>query len=72
MNRALHGSCQVPVAAFAHERDDGALHLTGLVGSAVDGRAVRAEATGQDADALGREVARELLDLGAGAFIAGR
>ncbi len=72
MNRALHGSCQVPVAAFAHERDDGALHLTGLVGSAVDGRAVRAEATGHDADALGREVARELLDLGAGAFIAGR
>lgn len=70
MNRALHGSCQVPVAAFAQLREDGALHLTGLVASVADGREVRCEASGDDADALGREVAQRLLDLGAGEFIA--
>ncbi len=70
MNRALHGSCQVPVAAFAREVEGG-LHLAGLVGSVADGRAVRSEATGADGDALGRQVAQQLLDLGAGEFIAG-
>ena len=45
MNRALHGSCHVPVAAYA--RLDGEhLSLSGLVGSAGDGRIVRAEAQG--------------------------
>jgi hydroxymethylbilane synthase len=71
MNRALHGSCQVPVAAFAHEID-GDLHLIGQVSAVEDGRAVRSEATGDDPDALGKQVAQQLLDLGAGAFIAGR
>jgi hydroxymethylbilane synthase len=70
MNRALHGSCQVPVAAFAQHRDDGRLHLAGLVGSAADGRAVRGEAIGDDADALGKLVAQQLLERGAGEFIA--
>ena len=69
MNRALHGSCQVPVAAFAQLDDSGELRLAGLVGSVADGRAVRAEATGHDADALGRAVAQRLLDLGAAEFI---
>jgi hydroxymethylbilane synthase len=69
MNRALHGSCQVPVAAFARLREDGTLHLAGLVGSVADGRAVRSEAVGDDVDVLGRQVAQQLLDLGAGAFI---
>ncbi len=71
MNRALHGSCQVPVAAFAHEIEGG-LHLVGQVSAVEDGRAVRSEATGDDADALGKLVAQQLLDLGAGEFIAGR
>ncbi|MEE7548344.1 hydroxymethylbilane synthase, partial [Xanthomonas sp. Kuri4-1] len=35
MNRALHGSCHVPVAAFA-QRDGGHMHLQGLVGSVAD------------------------------------
>lgn len=70
MNRALHGSCQVPVAAFARELDGGLLHLVGQVGAVSDGRAVRAEATGADADALGREVAAMLLAQGAGEFLA--
>ncbi len=46
MNRALHGSCHVPVAAIAQWQGDD-LHLQGLVGSASDGRAVRAEAVGR-------------------------
>ena len=71
MNRALHGSCHVPVAAYA--RLDGAcLALDGLVGSARDGRAVRAQDTrdATEPDALGRAVAAALLAQGAGEFIA--
>ena len=49
MNRALHGSCHVPVAAIAQWQGDD-LHLQGLVGSASDGRAVRAEAVGPGSD----------------------
>ncbi len=69
MNRALHGSCHVPVAAFAREAGDGGLHLQGLVGGVADGRLLRAEAHGGDGDALGREVARRLLDAGAGELL---
>jgi hydroxymethylbilane synthase len=70
MNRALHGSCHVPVAAFAR-LDGGLLTLQGLVGSASDGRVVRAQAAAaeSDADALGRHVARSLLDAGAAQFL---
>jgi len=70
MNRALHGSCHVPVAAYA--RLDGEhLSLSGLVGSAVDGRMVRAEANGRgDApECLGLEVAELLLAQGARGLI---
>ncbi|MBJ6985003.1 hydroxymethylbilane synthase [Luteimonas sp. MC1750] len=72
LNLALHGSCHVPVAAFAR-LDGDALHLEGLVGSASDGRAVRAEARGpaSEPDALGRAVAAKLLDAGAGEFLPG-
>ncbi|RZA20332.1 MAG: hydroxymethylbilane synthase [Lysobacteraceae bacterium] len=70
MNRALHGSCHVPVAAFA-QLDGGQLALAGLVGSAADGRSVRAEALGRGEapDALGLEVAERLLAQGARALI---
>ena len=70
MNRALHGSCHVPVAAFA--RLDGAhLHLDGLVGSARDGRVVRAHAPGRGdmPEGLGLEVAEKLLAQGARGLI---
>ena len=71
MNRALHGSCHVPVAAFA-QRDGDELVLSGLVGSVADGRVLRTEARGPatDPDALGRRVAAQLLEQGAGAFLA--
>ncbi len=68
MNRALHGSCHVPVAAFA-TLDGERLRLDGLVGSALDGRLVRAQGEGESADALGREVAAELLARGAGELL---
>ena len=70
LNLALHGSCHVPVAAFAR-LDGEALHLQALVGSAGDGRAVRAESSGpaNAPDALGREVAEKLLAAGAGEFL---
>ncbi|MDR7099894.1 hydroxymethylbilane synthase [Lysobacter niabensis] len=66
MNRALHGSCHVPVAAFA-QLDGEHLQLHGLVGSASDGRAVRAQMLGRgDApECLGLEVADALLAQGA-------
>jgi hydroxymethylbilane synthase len=70
MNRALHGSCHVPVAAFA--RLDGVhLHLDGLVGSARDGRMVRAHAPGRGdmPEGLGLEVAEKLLSQGARGLI---
>lgn len=68
MNRALHGSCHVPVAALAAEDGEG-LQLQGLVGSAEDGRVVRAEAAGRDPQALGRQVAARLLERGAGPML---
>jgi len=69
MNRALHGSCHVPVAAFAQLQGEH-LQLQGLVGSARDGRCVRAQGEGADAEALGRAVANDLLDRGAGELLA--
>lgn len=72
MNRALHGSCHVPVAAFAW-LDGKRLRLDGLVGSAKDGRAVRAggESAPAEGEALGARVAAMLLEGGAGAFLPG-
>lgn len=70
LNLALHGSCHVPVAAYA-ELDGSRLSLQALVGSAADGRTVRASGSGAATDpaALGRRVAAELLDHGAGEFL---
>jgi hydroxymethylbilane synthase len=70
MNKALGGSCQVPIAALAL-RDGDQLFLQGLVGHAQSGRLVRAQASGSiDApEALGLAVAQALLDAGAGEFL---
>ncbi|ADV26106.1 porphobilinogen deaminase [Pseudoxanthomonas suwonensis 11-1] len=70
LNRGLHGSCHVPVAAYA-ELHDRTLRLQALVGSAADGRAVRAEGEGPAADpqTLGSRLAAELLERGAGEFL---
>ncbi len=70
LNRALHGSCHVPVAAYA-ELDGARLRLRAWVGSAADGSGVAAAADGSAADpqALGKAVAADLLARGAGRFL---
>ncbi|UOO89883.1 hydroxymethylbilane synthase [Vitreoscilla massiliensis] len=64
--RALNGSCQVPLAAYATE-EDGVLTLNGLVAHP-DGSVVltaQAQAPVAYADSLGRAVAKKLADDGA-------
>jgi hydroxymethylbilane synthase len=70
-NRALGGSCHLPIAALATLNGEN-LHISGLVGDAATGRCVRAQTSGaaSDADALGKAVAARLLEAGAGQFIA--
>ena len=70
MNRALGGSCTVPIGAWC-VRDGQTLHLSGLVGDVAHGRVLRAEgsaASGQ-AEALGQRVAELLLAQGAGPLL---
>ena len=74
MNRALHGSCHVPVSAIAFF-DGEYLQLIGAVGDVRTGDSLRAEARVSRADAnaaevLGQTVAAMLLEQGAGALIA--
>jgi len=69
MNRALNGSCHVPVAGYCERRGQ-RLHLQGLVGSAETGESIRAEAEGEQPEALGREVAKRLLAAGAARLLA--
>jgi hydroxymethylbilane synthase len=69
--RALEGGCQVPIGALGGILDD-RLVLHGLV-AAPDGETIlRASLEGapEDADALGRSLAAELLRLGAGEILA--
>nr|WP_225444462.1 hydroxymethylbilane synthase [Pseudomarimonas arenosa] len=75
MNRRLHGSCQVPVAAYA-ERDGERFILRGLVGDAGSGELVRAAAGAvvkelTQAEALGVEVAEHLLAQGGRRLLGG-
>lgn len=75
MNRALHGSCHVPVSALATLDDRGQMTLTGAVGDVQTGRMVRAEigAAVSDvaaAERLGVQVADALLAQGAAELIA--
>jgi len=70
MNRALRGSCHVPVGALAHPLAENELGLQGLVGGASDGRIIRAQATGKDPETLGQRVAQHLLEKGAGELLA--
>jgi len=70
LNLALHGSCHVPVAAYA-ELDGARLQLHAWVGSATDGSGVHATAEGTSGEpqALGRAVATDLLAQGAARFL---
>ncbi|QJD28878.1 hydroxymethylbilane synthase [Methylococcus geothermalis] len=66
MNRRLNGGCQVPIAGFA-QREGDTLRLRGLVGNPDGSGIIEAEATGHvsAAEALGEQVAEELLGYGA-------
>ncbi len=66
MNNRLEGGCQVPIAGHATLEGD-ALHLRGLVGSADGEKMIRGERLGPqaDAEAMGIELAEELLQNGA-------
>ena len=65
LNARLEGGCQVPIGGHA-ELHDGQLWLRGLVGTVDGSEVVRAEIRGpaDQADALGRAVAEELLGHG--------
>ncbi len=71
MNRALHGSCQVPIAGFA-ELHGAAMSLNALVGDADSGELIRADASGpaEDPEALGNAVAARLRALGVDRLLA--
>lgn len=70
----LGGGCTLPVGAYATvpgDEPDGPLTLTGMLASE-DGRVVlRYQATGTDPEALGRDVARTLLDQAGGSVLLG-
>jgi Porphobilinogen deaminase len=71
LNRHLNGGCQVPIAAYAIERDD-SLWLRALVGSADCGTLLCAEGLGSldDPEALGVSVAEDLVAQGARELLA--
>jgi hydroxymethylbilane synthase len=72
LNRRLEGGCQVPIAAYALLEDEDTLWLRGLVGS-VDGQQifrVEGRAPRNEGERLGRELAEDLLALGADKVLA--
>ncbi len=75
MNRALEGGCQVPIGSYAVIQEQGnekQVFLRGLVG-AIDGSEIlQNEVTGtcENAETLGQELAKQLLDQGADKILA--
>jgi len=71
MSRALAGSCQVPLGAFARIENE-TMQMTGFVASVDGSRMVRAEIHGapRDADSLGRNLAQQLVAQGADKILA--
>lgn len=71
MNRALEGSCQVPIAGYC-EVVSSELWLRAWVGNALTGEFIQAESRGSisQADALGTSVAEQLFALGAADLLA--
>ena len=69
--RELGGGCDLPAGAYATVADDGVIRLTGLL-AAGDGRIMlRHTAEREDGEALGRSVARYLLDDSGGSWLMG-
>lgn len=73
VNRHLQGGCQVPIACFAQlDTNKVTLELRGLVGSVDGATLLRAKLSGprENAQALGIELAEQLLAQGAGEILA--
>jgi len=70
MNARLEGGCQVPIGGHALLQD-GQLWLRGLVGTVDGSEIIRAEIAGprEQAEALGKALAEELLEHGAAAIL---
>jgi hydroxymethylbilane synthase len=70
MNRRLQGGCQVPIACYS-ELKNNQLSLRGLVGSPDGQQILRSEgqASASDAEALGVQLAEDLLKQGAGEIL---
>jgi hydroxymethylbilane synthase len=62
--REIGEGCQLPVGALATVGQDGRLTLTGMIASLDGHTLLRHGDTGDDAEELGRAVARHLLDEG--------
>jgi len=73
LNKQLEGGCQVPIACYADYVDEGyTLQLRGLVGRPDGSQLLRAQAQApaDEAEALGVQVADDLLAQGAGEILA--
>lgn len=70
LNAAMGGDCTMPLGAWCETLADGSQRLRALLGDVRSGRLLRAEATGNDPDELGREAARRLREQGADALLA--
>jgi len=64
MNAKLEGGCQVPIASFA-QLNNGIISLRGRVGTPDGKTLLKADATGQDPEEVGVQVAEKLLSQGA-------
>jgi hydroxymethylbilane synthase len=66
---SLEGGCQVPIAAYGEQEDDGTITLIGLVGTP-DGKTIIKESLkGKEASTLGERLAEQLKSQGAKAIL---
>jgi hydroxymethylbilane synthase len=71
MNRHLQGGCQVPIACYAIHQGEEQIWLRGLVGSPDGKQVIRDDLLGDvsNPEALGVELAKKLLEQGAGEIL---
>ncbi|RYL93863.1 hydroxymethylbilane synthase [Sporolactobacillus sp. THM7-4] len=67
--KRLGGSCQVPIAAFCEQDNEGRLSFSGLVASPDGTTVLRSSMTGDDPLELGRKAAEDVLARGAGKIL---
>jgi hydroxymethylbilane synthase len=67
---ALGGGCQVPIGAYCRPKRD-FFEIMGVVSDVEGGRVIRAHATGDNAEELGRAIAARLLEQGASQLLQG-